>query len=636
MRSVRFLPVVAVLWAAFAVPSAASDNYRVAGVRTDLYFGHLSLVETGAEDALPTIWHEGTAAPEPAVLNQPVGPGDVIRTSGRRCEIQLDTGTIVRLDVDTELAVETVLAASLSSDAGLTNLVLSRGRVLVMYRRYDAHEMFQVLTPNAAVKMRHGTVAEVEWTGDGTTDLRVRAGRASVLFGEEGGRSRDRSVSAPGRLLVLADGRDETAAEAARTPFDAWNRSVNEDFVALHEGKNLLPKPIRTLPRAVFEFAQKFGNVHGEWLWDEVYGYVWRPYVNDRRYPWGDWQPYIYGRWTAVGDRLFWVPEEPWGWVPYHLGLWQWDKKLGWVWLPGSLFAPAWVAWELFADYYAWRPWTLYDWDLQGGVFGFPYGYGFYVEDGDWRYNWPGVGDGRTEPDPVRRISRDMLKKRPAQDLPKELRASAKQVIAALGRGDERLRGSFEDVPKRLVFIRPSDLGADRVHDKVLTLERIGPAGLGPSQAGPTKLPSLASSLAQETVRSYLNEGRRIPAPGGPPEVRFAVPEPGGAADGGERPAPRLRDWNPDVRVARALGVRIAYSSRTNEVTCPELKLSSRDRSAGGFARRLTSDGVVSCPVSDGIDSSSATGAPDSARKGGHVAGEGTKGAKGDTKSKSD
>lgn len=55
----------------------------------------------------------------------------------------------------------------------------------------------------------------------------------------------------------------------------------------------------------------------------------------------------------------------------------------------------------------------------------------------------------------------------------------------------------------------------------------------------------------------------------------------------------RFRDWNPDLKIARARGVRIEYSSLRNEVVCPELKLSSRDRNQdSGSPPRLTSSGV--------------------------------------------
>jgi hypothetical protein len=56
----------------------------------------------------------------------------------------------------------------------------------------------------------------------------------------------------------------------------------------------------------------------------------------------------------------------------------------------------------------------------------------------------------------------------------------------------------------------------------------------------------------------------------------------------------RFRDWNPDLKLAAQLGVSIEYRSGRNEVYCPELKFSSRDREMGHLGRepRLGSDGV--------------------------------------------
>ena len=58
-------------------------------------------------------------------------------------------------------------------------------------------------------------------------------------------------------------------------------------------------------------------------------------------------------------------------------------------------------------------------------------------------------------------------------------------------------------------------------------------------------------------------------------------------------PAVRFRDWNPDVKIARELGVHIEYSSQKNEIRCPELRISSQDRERGsGIVPHLTSQGV--------------------------------------------
>ena len=81
---------------------------------------------------------------------------------------------------------------------------------------------------------------------------------------------------------------------------------------------------------------------------------------------------------------------------------------------------------------------------------------------------------------------------------------------------------------------------------------------------------------------------------------------------------PRFRDWNPDMEVARRIGVTIRYSSRSNEVRCPDLNISSR-HVTGSFGYegprvRLTSHGPVSSSglggafIREGSTSSGATG----------------------------
>jgi hypothetical protein len=51
-----------------------------------------------------------------------------------------------------------------------------------------------------------------------------------------------------------------------------------------------------------------------------------------------------------------WLEEEPWGWAAFHYGRWAFDERLGWVWVPGNTWAPAWVAWRSGQGYIGWAP----------------------------------------------------------------------------------------------------------------------------------------------------------------------------------------------------------------------------------------------------------------------------------------
>ena len=598
----------AVLFMAAASCLFAAEHYRVLNGPKDFYFGHISYVDPAPGGADPVVLREGRSEPEPAVLNLPIGPGDTIRTSAdRRCEIQFDTGTIVRLDAGTVLGVRTILARSLSSAQELSVLTLDKGRIYVMYKRYSGQEMFQVLTSNAAIKMGHNSVSILSAAPDGSTEAQVVSGRASVLFGPEAARLEDRKVKKGERLIVLPDHQSQLDAGIAGTAFELWNKEINARFEDLHEGLSPLPKPVQSLPKAVFYFAQAYGNRFGEWLWDDLYGYVWRPYIDNGRYPWG-WSPYYYGNWSMAGGQMFWVPQEPWGWVPYHLGIWQWDKKLGWVWLPGSMFAPAWASWDFFFGYASWRPWSLFDW-----MYGFDSWSSGFSYFGDNLIYTPGWGGGG-EPGKIvlvrNVIRKDSLKQPSAGSLPvpAELRSAVKKVTSAYEHGDPRVREGAAAVPNHLVIVAKSDLASRAIQEKALTLGDANKRGARPSPTGPAA--ARVADPRREASRIFRSVSGRSPLPT-PLVAPAAGPwrrdiEPGAQGRPAVRPdalvrgpasappAPaRFRDWNPDMRLARELGVRIEYSSVRNEVRCPELNLSSRDRErASGLAPRLTSRGV--------------------------------------------
>ncbi|HKQ61301.1 MAG TPA: DUF6600 domain-containing protein, partial [Candidatus Polarisedimenticolaceae bacterium] len=90
---------------------------------------------------------------------------------------------------------------------------------------------------------------------------------------------------------------------------------------------------------------------YGDWLWVEPYGWVWAPGAVD---PF--WRPYTVGRWAWSDVGWTWVSEENWGWACYHYGRWTRAARHGWVWIPGNVWAPAWVAWRHGPGVVGWAP----------------------------------------------------------------------------------------------------------------------------------------------------------------------------------------------------------------------------------------------------------------------------------------
>ncbi|PYJ06917.1 MAG: hypothetical protein DMF06_17075, partial [Verrucomicrobia bacterium] len=92
---------------------------------------------------------------------------------------------------------------------------------------------------------------------------------------------------------------------------------------------------------------------HGAWRETNDYGYVWQPREAEES---RDWRPYVDGRWAYTDAGWTWVSEEPFGWATYHYGRWVRLRRIGWVWVPGQQWAPAWVSWRTSKDYVGWAP----------------------------------------------------------------------------------------------------------------------------------------------------------------------------------------------------------------------------------------------------------------------------------------
>ena len=89
----------------------------------------------------------------------------------------------------------------------------------------------------------------------------------------------------------------------------------------------------------------------GTWIQTDDYGYVFQPNVQD-----ANWAPYTNGHWVSTDQGWTWVSDEPWGWATYHYGRWANIDDVGWVWVPGYRWAPAWVSWRSGGGYCGWAP----------------------------------------------------------------------------------------------------------------------------------------------------------------------------------------------------------------------------------------------------------------------------------------
>ncbi|MDP9291160.1 MAG: hypothetical protein M3O82_02215 [Verrucomicrobiota bacterium] len=112
-------------------------------------------------------------------------------------------------------------------------------------------------------------------------------------------------------------------------------------------------EPETAAPTTSYDLFYKALGTDGDWIETDTYGYVWRPNVAVRN---PAWRPYTFGHWAETDYGWTWVSDEPFGWATYHYGRWARLRGIGWAWVPGDDWAPAWVSWRYSDDYVGWAP----------------------------------------------------------------------------------------------------------------------------------------------------------------------------------------------------------------------------------------------------------------------------------------
>ena len=90
---------------------------------------------------------------------------------------------------------------------------------------------------------------------------------------------------------------------------------------------------------------------YGRWIDYGPYGWCWTPYEMSP-----GWRPYSVGSWVYTDAGWTWASSERWGWATYHYGRWVFDGDYGWLWVPGTVWGPAWVAWYQNDEWIGWTP----------------------------------------------------------------------------------------------------------------------------------------------------------------------------------------------------------------------------------------------------------------------------------------
>ena len=104
-------------------------------------------------------------------------------------------------------------------------------------------------------------------------------------------------------------------------------------------------------PEVDISYFYDYLSDFGIWIHLPGYDYVWIPRAISY-----SWHPYTYGRWLWTDWGWTWVSYFEWGWGPFHYGRWGFDHEIGWFWVPGTVWGPAWVSWRRSNLYIGWAP----------------------------------------------------------------------------------------------------------------------------------------------------------------------------------------------------------------------------------------------------------------------------------------
>ena len=143
------------------------------------------------------------------------------------------------------------------------------------------------------------------------------------------------------------------AAERPPTPAveDAGMASAPDNMLDIPPAAEAEPPPLQNPQDSYFyDSLAPYGN----WM-QTPDGWGWQPMAASVD---SGWAPYCdRGGWLLTDDGWCWASDYSWGWAPFHYGRWSRDGRLGWVWFPGDVWAPAWVAWRNTTDGFAgWAP----------------------------------------------------------------------------------------------------------------------------------------------------------------------------------------------------------------------------------------------------------------------------------------
>ncbi len=277
---------------------------------------------------------------EEATTNLPLFEKDEVETTDGRMEIYLGRLNYLRLDYDTRVELEKLPALRHTS----LTMNIRHGGVYLDINGLDYERDMEIQTPDCGVFL----------LGRGVVRLNVVPGEGTEVIVHEGlvevaGSSYTRDLRSGQKIRFMSGAVRESPfyfRTASNDDFDQWQRQRDQQLGVARYGTS------RYLDEGYSDYEYELSR-HGRWQFSSAYGrHIWIPH-----HLMSGWRPYFHGRWIWHPYYGYvWTSYDNWGWFTHHYGRWHWDLRMGWHWIPGYRWSPAWVAWYWGDDYYGWAP----------------------------------------------------------------------------------------------------------------------------------------------------------------------------------------------------------------------------------------------------------------------------------------
>ena len=273
-----------------------------------------------------SFWRPGAPEWVAAQINIALAPGDELSTgSPGNVEVQVGARAFLRAWAGTAVGL-------MNQEPDFLQIKVTAGHAALDLRALDQGRVVELNTPNAAFTIQHPGYYRVHVSGERTSFVSRRGGRAIVTPAQ----GQAASIAASEEVVIEGDDAPRVASYAA-PPLDEWDRwnYARTDYLA--EAVSA-----RYVSPGVYGVSDL--DRYGRWRVVPEYGSVWVP----TSVPSG-WVPYSTGSWTW--DPYYgwtWVDTAPWGWAPFHYGRWVYVDRY-WAWTPGPVivrpaYSPALVA----------------------------------------------------------------------------------------------------------------------------------------------------------------------------------------------------------------------------------------------------------------------------------------------------